>query len=64
MSNGTRQAKLPKTKSSHGYGCVSTTSKTSFQAKDRKLASTSPLKEQFEPTDAEPISQRKRMGGY
>ena len=31
--------------------------------KDRNLAATNPLKEQFEPTDAEPVNQHKRMAG-
>lgn len=30
---------------------------------DRDLLHTNPKKEQFEPTDAEPVRQRKRMGG-
>ncbi len=31
--------------------------------KDRNLMGVSPLKEQFEPTDATPINQHKRMAG-
>jgi len=30
---------------------------------DRPLAKISPLKEQFEPTPAEPVNQHKRMAG-
>lgn len=31
--------------------------------KDRDLAATNPIKEQFEPTDADPVNQHKRMAG-
>ena len=30
---------------------------------ERNLMGTSPLKEQFEPTDAVPVKQQSRMGG-
>lgn len=30
---------------------------------DRDLAAISPLKQQFEPTEAEPVSQHKKMAG-
>ena len=30
---------------------------------ERNLLGTSPLKEQFEPTEAMPMAQRQRMGG-
>lgn len=30
---------------------------------DRDLAKISPTKQQFEPTDAEPVNQHKRMAG-
>lgn len=30
---------------------------------DRNLMKVNPLKEQFEPTDAEPVNQHKRMAG-
>ena len=30
---------------------------------DRDLAAVNPAKEQFEPTDAEPVNQHKRMAG-
>lgn len=30
---------------------------------DRKLVGVNPMKEQFAPTDAEPVRQRFRMGG-
>jgi hypothetical protein len=32
--------------------------------KDRNLMPVNPLREQFEPTDAEPIRQGARMAGY
>jgi len=32
--------------------------------RDRNLAATNPLTEQFEPTPAEPIRQHARMAGY
>jgi len=38
--------------------------KTPMQFKDRPLMGTSPMKEQFEPTDAEPVRQHHRMAGY
>jgi hypothetical protein len=31
--------------------------------RDRNLMGTNPLKEQFEPTPAEPVRQRYKMGG-
>ena len=48
-----------------GKSCACTT----FMAKDgmhqqaRNLVGTNPMKEQFEPTSAEPIRQRARMSG-
>jgi hypothetical protein len=38
--------------------------KTPMAFKDRQLMSVNPLKEQFEPTESEPIRQQARMAGY
>jgi len=40
-----------------------TTPKAGTQFKDRQLMGVSPTKEQFEPTDAEPVRQHHRMAG-
>lgn len=39
------------------------TPKAPTELQDRNLLSTSPLKEQFEPTDAMPMRQKHRMAG-
>lgn len=58
------KSKMPKS-SPQGKACGCNT----FMAKDgmyqqaRNLVGTNPMKEQFEPTDAEPIRQRARMSG-
>lgn len=39
------------------------TPKAAGQFKDRQLMGVNPLKEQFEPTEAEPVRQHKRMAG-
>ena len=39
------------------------TPKAPMQFKDRSLMGVNPMKEQFEPTTAEPIRQRARMAG-
>lgn len=39
-------------------------SKTPMQYKDRDLKAVNPLKEQFEPTESEPVRQHHRMAGY
>ena len=44
-------------------GCEISTPKLKSSFTDRDLCKVSPLREQFEPTDAEPVSQRKRMAG-
>jgi hypothetical protein len=40
-----------------------TPAKTPMQFKDRNLMGVNPMKEQFEPTEAEPVRQRARMAG-
>lgn len=37
--------------------------KTPMTYKDRNLMGMNPMKEQFEPTDAEPVRQHHRMAG-
>ena len=39
------------------------TPKAAMQFKDRSLMGVNPMKEQFEPTTAEPVRQRARMAG-
>jgi hypothetical protein len=39
------------------------TPKAPMQFKDRNLMGVNPMKEQFEPTEAEPVRQRARMAG-
>jgi hypothetical protein len=41
-----------------------TPAKTPMQYKDRQLMGVNPMKEQFEPTEAEPVRQHHRMAGY
>ncbi len=51
-------------KGSKGHGAKpDTRSKQSSSLGTRNLMDVNPNKEQFEPTDANPISQRKRMAG-
>lgn len=45
------------------YWRTVSTPKAPTELVDRNLMGVSPLKEQFEPTEAMPISNRKRMGG-
>lgn len=59
------KSKMSKSSPQGGKGCACNT----FMAKDgmyqekRNLVGTNPMKEQFEPTDSEPIRQRARMSG-
>lgn len=51
----------PKTAKSPSYGGKSNDEGGKFV--DRKLAGVNPLKEQFEPTPAEPVRQHFKMAG-
>lgn len=55
-SKGKKVGRYP---ASMGYGSV----KPPCKFRDRDLASTNPLKDQFEPTESEPVRQHHRMAG-
>ena len=60
MYKAAKSSKAPsKTGTSYNHDCVAPGQKLV----DRNLAGVNPLKEQFEPTPAEPIRQRARMAG-
>lgn len=50
---------MPKTEK----GCGPTPA-PDMKFQDRQLMGVNPMREQFEPTEAAPIRQRHRMGGY
>ncbi len=56
---------MSKAKKSHGTkpGVEAKKVKGEGSFHDRNLAATNPSKEQFEPTDANPVRQRARMAG-
>jgi hypothetical protein len=51
---------MPKPSKGYSYPCPP----AEMRFNDRPIMSTNPMREQFEPTDAQPIRQHKRMGGY
>ena len=53
----------PSPQGDKGCGCNEFSTAGGLIQKPRNLVGTNPMKEQFEPTDAEPIRQRARMSG-
>lgn len=58
------KSKMPKSyPKAPGCGCNTFQAKDGMYLKPTNPAGTNPMKEQFAPTDAEPIRQRARMSG-
>ena len=58
------KSKMPKSSPrSESCGCNTFTTQGGMRQEPRNLVGVNPMKEQFAPTDAEPIRQRARMAG-